>query len=449
MYWKNYFSRGISPVSLLLLIAGTLTAQQAPSDTLVRILDRLDALERQNQALLSEVQALRDELKASKPASSSQNQNLEDRVDVAEQRIKEQAQSKVESSQRFPITLTGMLLFDSFLNSGNQAYGGAYGYAQADSAPGGATLGQSILGLEFRGPQLPGGGQVHGSLSMDFYSRSGGYDMFRLRQGTVSFDWKRRSITFGQDKSLIAPLQPTSFARVGIPPLDGAGNLWLWRPQVRYEERIPLSTDTQLSLQAAVLQTDETYLVPALPEYAIVEPSRPALQARVGLSHQSSEQSRFAAGIGFHSSSTHVLGQSVDSRVISADFLFKPLPKLEFTGTVFHGENFSNIGGGPPGVSVTAQDLVIPIHGTGGWLQVALPVTSRLTFDLYAGRQLNNARDLLPYEIARTLTYASNVLYRISPNVVLGLEASQSRLDYLDEHQLLSNRYDATVAYLF
>ncbi|MBV9295800.1 MAG: hypothetical protein JO145_09520 [Acidobacteriaceae bacterium] len=435
---------------MLGLMAGTLSAQQAPPDALARILDRLDALERQNQALISEVQALREELEKSKPAVSSENQNLEDRVDVAEQRIKEHAQTKVESSQRFPLTLNGMLLFDAFLNAGQQTYGGPYGYAQQDSASAGATLGQSILGLDFRGPLLPGGGQVHGSLSMDFYSRAGGYDIFRLRQGTVSFDWKRRSITFGQDKSLIAPLQPTSFARVGIPPLDGAGNLWLWRPQVRYEERIPLPANTQASLQIGILQTDESYLTPILPAYALpIQPSRPAFQARVAVAHQWGDQSRFAASLGFHSSSTHVLGESIDSRVVSADFVVKPLPQLELSGTVFRGENFSNIGGGSPGVTVTDDDTVIPVRGAGGWLQIALPVTPRLTFDLYAGRQLNNARDLLPYEIARTLTYASNVLYRISPNVVLGLEASQSRLDYLQEHQVLSNRYDATVAYLF
>lgn len=447
MCWKNYFNR--KGPFVLLLVAGTLSGQQTSPATLARIMDRLDALERQNQALLTEIQALREELKASRPASSSQDQTLEDRVDVAEQRIKEQAQSKVESSQRFPITLTGMLLFDAFLNAGQGTYGGPFGYALEDSGPGGATLSQSILGLEFRGPLLPGGGQVHGSLSMDFYSQSGGYDLFRLRRGTLSLDWKRRSITFGQDKTLIAPLQPTSFARVGIPPLDGAGNLWLWRPQIRYEERIPLSANTQATVQLGVLETNETYLLPALPEYAPFEAARPAIQGRLGFAHESSEQSRLALGVGFHSSSTHVLGQSVHSRVISTDFLFKPISKLELTGTLFRGENFSNIGGGPPGVSVTSQDTVIPIHGSGGWVQVALPVTNRLTFDLYAGRQLDDARDLLPYELGRTLTYAGNVLYRISPNVILGVEASQNRLNYLDEHQILSNRYDATVAYLF
>jgi hypothetical protein len=369
-------------------------------------------------------------------------------VDVAEQRIKEQAATKVESSQRFPVTLTGTVLFDAFFNAGRGAYSQTYAYGYSNSR-GGASLSQTILGLEFRGPQLPAGGQVHGYLSMDFYSQTPVYDYFRLRQGIVSFDWKRRSITVGQDKSLIAPLQPTSFARVGIPPLAGAGNLWLWRPQVRYEERFPFTTRTQAALQVGVFETDETYSPPTLPANGALEPARPAFQTRLQASHQWGEQSHLTAGIAFHASSTHVLGQSAASRVASFDVSYKPLSKLELSGTLFRGQNFANLGGGTPGIRITNQGVVIPIRGTAGWMQVALPMTSRLTFDLYAGRQWNKASDITGYQIEQTLTYAGNILYRISPNVVLGFEASQQRLTYLYARDLLANRYDATVAYLF
>jgi hypothetical protein len=80
---------------------------------------------------------------------------------------------------------------------------------------------------------------------------------------------------------------------------------------------------------------------------------------------------------------------------------------------------------------------------------VALPVTSRLTFDVYAGRQANDSNDLNQYEMFRTLTYAGNILYRLSPNVIIGFEGSRNRLDEYEAHELLTNRYDATVAYLF
>ncbi|HEY7390129.1 MAG TPA: hypothetical protein VH640_16555, partial [Bryobacteraceae bacterium] len=308
---------------------------------------------------------------------------------------------------------------------------------------------QSIIGLDFHGPSLPGGGKIHGSLSMDFYSESGGYNLFRLRRGVLSFDWARRSLTVGQDKPLIAPLQPTSFARVGVPPLSGAGNLWLWLPQVRYEERVPFSTNTQAAFQAAVLETNESYVAPYLPENAALETARPAIQARFEIAHHWGEESRFAIGLGGHASSSHLLGHSVPSRVISADLSYKPIEKLQISGTILHGENFANLGGEPPGVTVRRNGDVIPIHGSAGWMQVALPLTSRLTFDVYAGRQVNDPGDLNSYAFVRTLTYAGNVLYRLSPNVILGFEGSQNELAYLSGRRLLTNRYDATFAYLF
>jgi hypothetical protein len=433
------------------MTSASLLAQQESSENTRRILERLDALERQNQALLSELHALREEIKASRSdVSSHKQEQIEERLDVSEKRIQEQAQTKVESSQRFPITLSGMLLFDAFYNTqeppqyGQSEAGSAYG------AVGGATLRQSILGLEFRGPQLPGGGQVHGSLSMDFFSQSPYYDdVFRIRTGVLSLDWTRRSLIVGQDKSLISPLQPTSFARVGLPPLDGAGNLWLWRPQIRYEERVPITTKTKATLEAGLLQTDERYSLGYLGSEVLLNASRPAIQGRVALRHEWREESRVAVGFGFHSSESHVLGRSIPSRVLSLDVSVKPVAKFELTGTLFHGKNFADIGGGPPGITITPQNVPIPIHGTGGWLQLAFPVSNRLTFDLYGGRQLNDARDLVSPAILRTFTYAGNVLYHLGPNVVLGFEASQQRLEYLDLHQLLTNRYDASVAYLF
>jgi hypothetical protein len=435
----------------MLMASASLIAQQQSSDVMVRILDRLNALERQNQDLLNEVHALREEIKASRTDASSQKQEqIEERLDVSEKRTKEQAQTKVEASQKFPITLSGMVLFDAFVNSNQPPI---YGQTEASTAyggVGGATLRQSILGLEFRGPQLPAGGQLHGSLSMDFFAQSAQYDdVFRIRTGVISFDWARRSLIVGQDKSLIAPLQPTSFARVGIPPLDGAGNLWLWRPQIRYEERVPITTNTRATFQVGLLQTDERYSLGYLMSNELLNASRPAVQARVALRHEWGDESHVAVGFGVHSSESHVLERSINSRVLSLDLSVKPLSKFELTGTLFHGENFANIGGGPPGITITRQNVPIPIHGNGGWMQLAFPVTNRLTFDLYGGRQVNDARDLVSPAILRTFTYAGNVLYHLGPNVVLGLEASQQRLEYLGLHQLLTNRYDASVAYLF
>lgn len=442
-------------IGLLIFAAGA-SAQQISSDTAQKILDRLDALEKQNEALIAEVKELRETVKNAQAASGSHVEHLQEQVEVQAQQIKDQAQTKIASSQRFSMALTGMFLFDSYLYTGQTASSlipDSSLYTMGGSTAG-ATLRQSIIGFNFGGPQLPGGGSMHGSLSMDFYAQTqneqtGINDILRIRRGVVSFDWKNRSVIVGQDKSLISPLQPTSFAWVGVPPLSGAGNLWLWRPQVRYEERIPVSSSTQATLQAAALETDEYYSTQYLPAGEYAPSNRPAFQARIELQHHWSDETWFAVGVGAHASETHLLGHSIPSRVVSMDALYKPFRKLELTGTLFYGENFANLGGEPPGVTVETNGAVIPVHGAGGWVQVALPVTSRLTFDVYAGRQGNDGNDLNQYEIFRTLTYAGNILYRLTPNVVIGFEGSANRLDEYDARQFLTNRYDATVAYLF
>jgi len=413
-------------------------AQEPPS--MQKILDRLDALEKQNQALLEEIKTLREAVKA---------EDTQDRITRAEDRIAEQAQTKVSTAQHLPVSLSGMILFDASQVQGTQnsnfqqAYGG-YG----EGAPGGAaTLRQSIIGVTVQGPAIAGGGRVNGSLSMDFYGTANSDNVFRIRTGEVSFDWANRSITFGQDKTVIAPLQPESFAHVGVPALTGAGNLWLWRPQVKYEERHAFTANTGIIFDGALFSTAESAtLVPSLPTAAAT--GGPALQARLGLTHNWTDQTRFAVGIGAHESHSYLAGQSLPSRVISSDFLFKPLAWLELTGTLLKGENFANLGGLPVSLASTGTSL-FSVKGTAGWMQLALPVTKRLTFDAYAGRQVNASRDLAAHQIGGTFVYAGNALYRVGPNVVLGFEAGRENVVYANHTLILANRYDATLAYLF
>ncbi len=435
----------LSKLAFLILAAHvTATAQQPIS--LQKVLDRLDSLEKQNQALLEEIKLLREAVKAQSPPDA---QDTNERITRAEDRIAEQAQTKVGTAQHLPVSLKGMILFDASQVQGtkNNNFQQAYG-SYSEGAPGGAaTFRQSIIGLTMQGPAIAGGGTVNGALSMDFYSASNSDYAFRLRTGEISFDWANRSVTFGQDKPVIAPLQPTSFAHVGVPALTGAGNLWLWRPQVKYEERHAFTPNTAIVFDAALFSTAETATtVPSLP--SAVATGGPALQARLGFTHSWTDQTRFAVGLGVHESPSYIAGQSLPSRVISSDFLFKPLHWLEVTGTVFRGENFANLGGLPVSLASVGNNL-IPVKGTAGWMQLALPLTRRFTFDAYAGRQVNAARGLSPFQIAGTLIYAANILYRVGPNVVLGIEAGRENVAYANHTLILANRYDATLAYLF
>src|SRR5437763_11976 len=281
--------------------ANAQTAEQGTA-----ILERLDRLEKQNRELQDEIRSLRDLLAQSqktevKSASTQEKQEPEDESDaqpetanergqVNEHRIEELAQTKVEASQRFPIRLTGTLLFNAFSNG---AYnGGAQNPTTASLAPGprnsGATLRQTVLGLTFHGPQTFLGGTVSGSLYMDFFSGSAASlnHVLRIRLATVQLDWPNTTFSVGQDKPLVSRREPNSLAQVGVSPLTNAGNPWLWQPQARIEQRFSLGENTTLKAEAGIFQTSEQTNLPT-DLSSRVEVSRPAIEARVAVKHES------------------------------------------------------------------------------------------------------------------------------------------------------------------
>src|SRR5580704_1469127 len=149
---------------VILFLIPTLLAAQEKSE-FQQIMDRLDRLEQENRDLAAEVQSLRAELagtvKSNPPIAGYQapseppaQPSVDERVAVQERRIEEQAQSKVEASQKFPISLTGMVLFNGFLNgkANNGQEDPTTASLSGATAYGGGTLGQSVLGLLFQGP---------------------------------------------------------------------------------------------------------------------------------------------------------------------------------------------------------------------------------------------------------------------------------------------------------
>ncbi len=452
---------------LVLLLAPMLLAAQEKTG-LQQILERLDRLEQENKDLAAEVRSLRAEIAGSritsKPEASAAaippteaapaTPPLDERVTVAEHRIDEQAQEKVQASQRLPITLTGMVLFNGYLNG--KANGGDQNpwiAAPTDSAQvGGASLSQSVVGLQFQGPKVIGDGHVNGSVYLDLFggSTSSLNHLVRLRVATISIDWKNTSVAVGQDKPIIAPREPNSLAQVGVSPLTSAGNLWLWQPQVRIEQRFSFGQQAGLRAQLGVYQTSE----PSASDrgaYSTNLPTaaRPSLEGRFEFWRQFGEGKRIEIAPGFHVSTTHVAGVSIPSRLFSLDWLIQPLPKIQFTGAFFHGENDAGVGGLRQGFTIFESGRVAGIGATGAWSQLSLLATGRLSFNLYGGEEDDRASDLRAGDIHRNLIYAGNAIYRIGPNVLLGLEASQVRTDYLWAPGRLNNHYDVALGYLF
>jgi len=451
---------------ILLSIASLLPAQE--KSDLERVLERLDRLEQDNRALAAEVHALRDELAASRvtppetspppAAATPQAPTLEERVAVNESRVDELAQTKVEASQRFPIKLNGTLLFNTFLNgldNGGQEYPTTASLS-TNRGVAGATLSQTLIGLTFDGPHIFGGGRVNGTLDMDLWggTSSSLNHLMRMRVATIDLEWKNQTLTVGQDKPIISPRDPTSLAQVAVSPLTGAGNLWLWQPQVRFEQRFSMGSSAGVRAQAGVYETSEpTSGVPT--EYAgTVAPARPAAEARVEFWRKWGDTRRVEIAGGYHTSRSHVAGASLPSNLYTADWLLQPVRKFQVTGMFFQGQDAAGLGGIRQGFTVFNDGRAVPVGVLGGWAQLTYLATSRLSFNTYGGEEDDRAADLLAGAIHRNFVYAGNAIYRFAPNVMLAVEASQTRTSYLGSISpgfllRVNNHYDLALGYLF
>ena len=438
-----------APLALL----APLCAESPPSTELRQILDRVERLERSNQQLREEVRSLRAELGSRAGKTESPAAPIEERVAVIESRVEEQAQTKVEAAQRLPIRLTGMALFNAFLNSrnNNSAQYPTVAVAGTERNAGG-TLRQTSIGLDYGGSPAIWGGKVSGSVFMDFMGGTGGSldQSVRLRTGIIAIDWASRRVAAGVDKPIFAPRDPTSLAQVGVSPLTGAGNLWLWVPQVRFEQELRLAESSGLRAQIGVVQTRENYSRAATAGYTPdVSSSRPGLEGRFEFHHGSRRRIEIAPG--FHISTSHVAYVPVPSRVFSLDWFANPVAPIEFSGAFFTGQNVAPLGAGGagPGFTAFSPTIIRPVHSTGGWGQMTYRISQRLSFNFFSGQHDNRDRDLQTGMVGKNLLYGTNFFYRLAPNVILSVETSQVRTRRTGNGSVLNNHYDLALAYLF
>lgn len=426
---------------LLVAVALPRAGLSQTSPDIQKVLDRLDVLEAENQKLLDEIHQLRNEL----------IERNSERLDVQESRTAELDQSKVGTSQKMPVTFTGMLLFNAFSNGRNgPAQEPTVAALNAAPAFRGASLRQTVLGLQFNGPDLPGGGKASGQIYMDFFAGSASpfNNLLHLRVATLDLKWKNTTLSVGQDKPIISPREPSSLAQVGVSPLTGAGNLWDWEPQIRIEQRFSFAENTGLLAQAGVYQTAESYPGTLPPEYAgTLERVRPGYQGRFEFYHGAGNR-RIELAPGFHFSTTHVAGHSVPSQIASFDWLFQPARLIEFTGEFFHGQNVAGLGA-RQGFDILPGEMAIPVHSQGEWGQISLFPASKVSLHVYAGEQHDRAANVAPGGMTRNFVYAGNLMYKLAPNVVAAFEASQARTQYLGSLLRLNDHYDLALAYLF
>lgn len=144
----------------------------------------------------------------------------------------------VTSQSKVPVAIYGTILLNAFFDTSLNNIEDIPLLASkkgSDPFPDDKTFGmtarQSRLGLRYQGPNV-GGAKISGQVEVDFlggkaaFSNGINMDLLRLRLALGRLDWTNFSFVAGQDWSIFAPLNPTSFASYAIPAMSASGNPW-------------------------------------------------------------------------------------------------------------------------------------------------------------------------------------------------------------------------------
>jgi regulator of replication initiation timing len=462
----------------------SLKAQQQSAQAESAMLRReLDAAKSQLSAFAAQPVAVQPSpamASSARQASTADDRinKLEENQTMADAKIAEQSQTKVESASKYRLRLSGILLFNSYINRGsvdNQDFpqiatpqgplesGGTFG----------ASLRQSQVGIQGFGPTIAGA-RTSADLQFDF---AGGFPdqpngvsfgVMRLRTATVRFDWQNTSLIGGQDTLFISPLAPTSLATLAVPPLAYSGNLWAWTPQLRVEHRFAISDSSSLLLQGGLLDSwsgeppeSQSYRYPTWGESS----GQPAYAARVAWSKAIYGQKMTVGAGGYYGRQHWGYTRNVDAWAGTIDLALPLGRAFEFSSQFYRGRGTGGLGGGIGQSVLWTGPLYDPATGlsalnsVGGWAQLKYRATQKLQFNAAFGQDNPYADDLREYggdptahyatPLSRNQTAILNFLYQPRSDIVFSMEYRRLKTSALDAGANTANVINFSLGYIF
>ena len=382
----------------------------------------------------------------------------------------------VTSQNRFPVTIYGTLLTNAFYNTALTniedipLFAGKQGSDPLGNDKNfGMTLRQSRFGLRYQGPKVAGA-QIGGQFEFDLLGGKAAFgnginmDLFRVRLALGRLDWENFSLVAGQDWSIFAPLNPTTFAEYAIPGLSASGNPWIRMPQFRAEFRQSFSDRTRAQLQVAAIDPDmgdyQTATFSSSRTPGIGERGRaPGVEGRLGVTTKVDARD-FSIGLSTHyahGKNAGAIGSTnlqtdVNSWGVALDYSLPFLKKFNITGEAFDGRALGIF-------SVNSGQAILPVgtvgeHGVesrGGWMQAQFNLNPKWQVNLAYGIDLANMSELRTGDRSRNQTYMGNLMYKFSPQVTFAWEWRRFLTDFRNQ-QFANERGDhanMAVAYTF
>lgn len=395
-------------------------------------------------------------VQASSSSTAAELEDLRERQTVTESQIKTHEQTKVESESKYPVKITGLLLLNGFVNTRQVDAGATPTLAIPGSGSTGASVKQTVLGFNARGPHLFGA-RSYADLSVDFDGNSqSGYSanftgyagsnstLLRLRTAHAGLQWQDTQAYFSLDRPLFNPDSPTSLTAVAEPALAWSGNLWTWNPQLGVTHDVAAGSHA-VRLQGALIDVADAPWSVAITSAATggtsaagSEQSRwPGMEARVAiLGSKADEGSHLGLG-GYFSPHFSPLGSRYDAWAGTFDARLLLPGRLVFNASSYRGSALGGLGAGGFKDFGYFADLGTntyyfrPLDDIGGWVQLKEKFSERLEFNAAFGLDNVFAQELRPYAVpggtiyqnlARNRTYTGNVIYSPSAYLLFSLE---------------------------
>jgi hypothetical protein len=382
----------------------------------------------------------------SSSTSAEAIERLQEEQEALQSEIKLHEQTKVETASKYPLRVTGLVLFNAFSNAGvvdnldlpgialNRAPGVPHGSS-------GASLRQTLIGIEGTGPRL-WGAKSTADLSIDFFGgltyNQYGYstsvaNIVRLRQGKVNLAWDKTMIEAGMTTPLISPLSPTSYATVAQPALAAAGNLWGWMPQVRVEQTLPVSARNFMHFEFGLLDPPAPSSAGAsIQGSSPTEASRhPGIEGRIsyhGAEDTSTLHTPFILGLSAYSADQSYGSKHVHSWAATADWQIPLSHWFALSGEAYRGRALGGLGGGiyKDVLAGYEYDPNTPetngVDTVGGWSQGKLRFTPTLEVNAMFGLDDALASNFRRFTLstttsslslyARNNTFVTNIIFR-------------------------------------
>ena len=394
-------------------------------------------------------------------SASDSLQQIREQQAMLESQVATHEQTKVESESKYPVKITGLLLLNGFVNT--RGVDMAATPTEAIHGPGstGATLRQTILGVDARGPHLFGA-RSYADLRVDFdgsplwgSSTTGysGYDtanttLLRLRTAHAGLQWQHSEAYLALDRPIFSPDTPTSLTAVAEPALAWSGNLWTWNPELGASHDFASEKPLGLRLQAALIDVGDaplSQLAGSTANATSAEQSRwPGVEARLALLGSEHEDGRNQIGVGgfFATHNSRFLGHHFDSWAATLDTRVYFPARLQLSGSFYRGLALGGLGGGGYKDFAYSYDAETggyyfrALDDVGGWVQLKEKFSERLQLNGAVGMDNVFAGELQPFAVrgapsyenlARNRTFTGNVIY--SPSAYLQFSLEYRRLE--------------------